>query len=165
MKKNSHNNIQKHITERKLLSWLLVVVLFVLLYFTATLNGYVTIGSNSVGNNAFLFYLNSFIGIIGMILLSVQLSVLQAHTAFFQRIMNYLKWFGRNSFYAMATHFPIKELVGRFIDKLFCCDVHTDIKYAALTFIITLIINSLVVWMCCVIKSKWNKRSQRLTSV
>jgi hypothetical protein len=113
-----------------------------------------------VGNNIALFYLNSYIGIVIMLAVCIYLSTKKINTKQGGVILSYIKWFGQNSFYAMATHFPIKEALGRIVNKVFNCDVHSDIKYAALVFILTLIIDSIVVWGCCWIKGKWSKIKQ-----
>ena len=94
-----------------------------------------------------------------MLILCICLSTLNIHSLIGLKVMSYIKWFGQNSFYVMATHFPIKEALGRLVNKIFDCDVHTDIKYASLVFVMTLLIDSFVVWGCCWIKEKWNRKN------
>lgn len=155
-----HNELQSIVNSKKVLCVGGIILLMVLLYFSSVYNGYVTIGSNKIGNNIALFYLNSYVGIFIMIVFCICLGNTKFNTNG-GIMLSYLKWFGQNSFYAMATHFPIKEALGRIVNKVFYCDVHYDIKYAALVFILTLIIDSIVVWGCCWIKDKWNKRTQK----
>ncbi len=155
----SHERLQQVIQNRAVFGWSVIVILIILLYFSSICNGYVTIGSNKLGKSIALFYLNSYVGIVTMILFSVYLSGMK-FTGYAQKVKSFIKWFGQNSFYAMATHFPIKELLGRLVDKIFHCNVHTDIEYATLVFIITLIMDSFVVWGCCLIKQKWNIRKK-----
>lgn len=143
---------QRIINNNKSICFFVILLLTTILYFSSVFNGYVSIGSNRLGNNISLFFLNSYIGIAVLLLLCIILSDINPKSFLGQQIQSYIKWFGRNSFYVMATHFPIKEALGRFVDKLFHCSVHSDMKYAALVFIITLLIDSLVVLGCCYVK-------------
>lgn len=75
-----------------------------------------------------------------------------------------LKWFGQNSFYVMATHFPIKEALSRIIDKLLNCNVRSDVKPALLVFVLTLVADTLVVWFICWLKKKFNSKKNEQRS-
>lgn len=157
----SHAELQNIINGKKAFAWFVIIALTIVLYFSSVYNGYVTIGSNKVGNNIAFFYLNSYIGIVIMLVFCICLSNRKLNTKLGGVILSYIKWFGQNSFYAMATHFPIKEALGRIVNKVFSCDVHSDIKYAVIVFVLTLIIDSIVVWGCCWIKEKWNIITQK----
>ena len=73
------------------------------------------------------------------------------------RIMNYVKWFGRNSFYVMATHFPVKEAFIRLLSSVLHTNrvvVVSDMKYSFIVFILTLLVDSVVVLVVCKLKEK-----------
>lgn len=158
----SHEKLQTIVKHNSIVGWSMILLLTIVLYFSSVYNGYVSIGSNRLGNYVSLFYLNSYLGIVAFLMFSIYLSALNLQTRICRMMMNYIKWFGQNSFYVMATHFPIKEILGRTIDKLFDCNVHSDIGYASIVFIITLVIDTIVVWCCCTVKQKWNKRKQMI---
>ena len=154
-----HAELQNIINRKKVLAWFVIIALTIVLYFSSVYNGYVTIGSNKVGNNIALFYLNSYFGVIIMLAICVFMSNRRLNSKWGGAFI--YKWFGKNSFYVMATHFPIKEALGRMVNNVFSCDVHSDIKYAAIVFVLTLILDSTVVWGCCWIKDKWNRITQK----
>lgn len=133
------------------------ICLTIFLYFLSVENGYVTIGSNKLGDNTWLFYLNGFIGIAAMLIFSTLIAEKHFKSKAAINVMDYVKWFGRNSFYVMATHFPIKEIFGRIVNSVFHCDVHKDLDYALLVFVMTMIADSLVVWFVCWAKNKFSK--------
>ena len=157
IKKFGHQQLINCVNRNKGRYFAAGVALTILLYFLSVQNGYVTIGSNKLGNNTWLFYLNGFIGIASMLIFSLLIAEIQYMTKVAAEAMDYVKWFGRNSFYVMATHFPIKEIFGRLVNSVFHCDVHKDLDYAFLVFVMTMIADSIVVWLVCWTKNKCSK--------
>lgn len=150
--------MQAGILKNRSIAVVSILVLVVALYFLSVYNGYVTIGSNQLGENTWLFYLDGYIGIAAMLTLCILLADAHPKTKGAIHIMDYIKWFGQNSFYVMATHFPIKEVLSRIVDKLFSCNVRTDEKYGLIVFVLTMIADTFVVWLICVIKNKINEQ-------
>lgn len=152
--KLGHQQLINIVNNNKGLYFIVAVILSILLYFLSVQNGYVTIGSNKLGNSTWLFYLNGFIGIASMLIFCLLIAERQYKSKVTIKVMDYVKWFGRNSFYVMATHFPIKEIFSRIVNSIFHCDVHKDLDYALIVFVLTLIVDSIVVWMVCWLKQK-----------
>lgn len=72
-------------------------------------------------------------------------------------VMNYVKWFGRNSFYVMATHFPVKEAFIRLLGFVLHTNreaVVSNMKYSLIVIILTLLVDSVVVLVVCKLKEK-----------
>lgn len=145
IKKFGHQQLINSVIRDKGRYFAVGLTLTILLYFLSVQNGYVTIGSNKLGNNTWLFYLNGFIGIASMLIFSIFIAKRQYINKVSAGITDYVKWFGRNSFYVMATHFPIKEIFGRIVNSIFHCDVRKDLDYAFLVFMMTMIADSIVV--------------------
>ena len=71
--------------------------------------------------------------------------------------MSYIKWFGRNSFYVMATHFPVKEAFIRLLGSVLHVNreaIVSNMKYSLIVFILTLLVDSLVIFVVCKLKEK-----------
>lgn len=157
IKKFGHQQLIKYVINSKSLYLGVGIVLTISLYFLSVQNSYVTIGSNKLGDNTWLFYLNGFIGIVAMLIFSILIAETKFKSLLALKVMDYVKWFGKNSFYVMATHFPIKEIFGRLVNSSFRCDVHKDLDYALLVFVMTMIADSIVVWLICFVKNKFSK--------
>lgn len=155
IQKWNHKELQSGVLKNRTVAIVSVLSLSVMLYFLSVYNGYVTIGSNQLGESTWLFYLDGYIGIAATLILCIILADVKPKTNGCAHIMEYIKWFGQNSFYVMATHFPIKEVLSRIVDKLFNCNVRTDEKYGLIVFVMTLIADTFVVWLICLIKKKW----------
>ena len=126
---------------KKVASWLCIFILTVLLLILAPINGHVTLGSNSLGSNAFLFYVLGFFGIASTMLFSS--SIEQARLPFIPKITDFIRWIGKNSFYFMATHVPVKGVIIVVLSKITKCSdagISTNLLYSGIAFVITIII-------------------------
>lgn len=144
-----HSALNGAVSSRKWICTLVALGLFVGLWYTSGINGTVSVGSNELGNNSLLFYGNGFVGIVATIVFCIVISDIKARSFIGKHIMDYVKWFGQNSFYVMATHFPIKEAIIRVIGGLFHCGrsgVVSDVRLSLIAFVITLLVDSLVVY-------------------
>lgn len=103
--------IETNVLGKKALSIVTIIILTVVLVFTAHYNQHVSLGSDLMGKSPFLFYFNAFIGIITIGLFSILICSISSDNKVFKGIMDYHLWFGRNSFYIMATHVPIKGVI------------------------------------------------------
>jgi len=124
----------------------LVTVLLTVLYLIfVQMNGYISMGHNYLGNQAWLFFINAFIGSISIILLSLLLSSLLKR-GWLQHFTRYVRWLGRNSFNAMATHLPIRSC----LLVLFAIMLHTsagtdlcsNIRISLVVYMATLLVTS-----------------------
>lgn len=111
VKKFSLKGIEEKVLNAKQLSITTIVVLTVILVFTAHYNGHISLGSDLMGKTPLLFYFNAFIGIVTISLFAILVCAIDFKTKFAKAVMDYHLWFGRNSFYIMATHVPIKGVI------------------------------------------------------
>ncbi len=136
--------IPTDLTKRqKALGWALAVLSNVAAFFIAPLNGIVSISGNSLGRNTLLFYLIAFLGIAAFLVLSFVLD-----KAPLPRLQKGLIYMGRNSFYFMAVHVPIKGFLMAILAKLLnttASAMSHDYFYATFTFVLTLIVSSFTV--------------------
>lgn len=127
---------------KKVVSWGLVVILTAIVVIIAPLNGHISLGSNSLGNSTVVFYILSFCGIASTLLFSTLIDKLCS------RRLPILLWIGKNSFYFMATHVPIKGFIiiilAKFLNKT-TDFVSNNLIFSGISFIITLIISSIAV--------------------
>lgn len=105
-------------------------------------NGSVTLGHNKLGNNTIAFYFIAFCGIIATLFVSGYLEKINF------KIINILKWIGRNSFYFMAIHVPADGVVSTILSKILNVSssvMEQSLLYSTIIFIITLILCSIAV--------------------
>lgn len=143
--------VQEAIGSRKILSVLLMIVAFILVCFGANHNGQPSMGHANV-HNPVMFYLTAFIGIFGMIILSCLFSLSRFNV---NGCLNGLKWFGQNSFIAMAIHNPIKGFIIVALAYVFGCgrmDIMRNTPTALLAWVMCLLIT--VICMLFIVKFK-----------
>lgn len=101
-----HEKLVEWSKTHKLSGWSIVVIGFALTLIASKFNGSVSMGHANL-HNPLLFYPAAFVGLAAVIVLC-----LLAETSSWNqnngKIVRFLKWFGRNSFNAMAIHNPIK---------------------------------------------------------
>ena len=149
--------VQETVGSRKILSVLLMVVAFVLVYFGANLNGQPSMGHANV-HNPLLFYPTALVGVFGMLVLSSLFSLSKFNE---KGYFNGLKWFGRNSFIAMAIHNPIKGFIIVALAYAFGCgkmDIMRNTPTALLAWIIC--IAATVFCMYFIVKLKQRLRKE-----
>ena len=111
VKKYGLKGIETKVLGKKVLSIVMILILTTILVFTAHYNRHISLGSDMLGKSPFLFYFNAFIGIISIVLYSILVCSIPIKNKLFKSIMDYHLWFGRNSFYIMATHVPLKGVI------------------------------------------------------
>lgn len=125
-----------------------VAVSVILVVLIASKNGHVTMAQAKLGNPV-LFYTGAALGIVFVITLCCLLDRYRG------RILDFFRWFGRNSFYAMVVHVPIMVFMIRVVAKV-CgrdrADVRGDYCYTVPIFILTFLTTLLFVW--CLAKWK-----------
>ncbi len=131
-------------SKRKIgLGWAVALLGNLAVYFIAPLNGIVSISGNILGWNTLLFYCVAFLGTASFLALSFVLD-----KAPLSRLKKGLTYLGRNSFYFMAVHVPIKGFLMAILSKLFgttSAAMSVDYFYATLTFVLTLIVSAFTV--------------------
>lgn len=152
-----HHKLVDKISSYKVLSIISIIVLTIILLYSSIHNGAISVGSNELGNNTVLYYINALIGITTTLAFCILLSQIRTKTAMGNSVLNYIRWFGRNSFYVMATHFPVKEAFIRLLGFVLHTNreaVVSNMKYSLIVFILTLLVDSVVVLVVCKLKEK-----------
>lgn len=103
--------IEDKVLDNKKISIVTILGLTVILIFTSHYNGHISLGSDLLGKTPFLFYFNAFIGIVTIILYAILVCSVDYKSNFAKSVLAFHLWFGRNSFYIMATHVPIKGVI------------------------------------------------------
>ena len=107
----SLKQIEETIIEKKWLAIATILVLTPILVVSSYWNGHISLGSDLLGRSPVLFYVNAFIGIITVFLFSVLICGIKWDCKLWKWIMDFHLFFGRNSFYIMATHVPLKGVI------------------------------------------------------
>ena len=132
------------------------ILLTVVLCYLAIRYGAISMGHSQFGNE-YVFHLRAFIGCASTILFSLWLSCIDVA----KQVINYISWFGRNSFDVMATNNPIKGVVCTIIAVILHVKVNdasfTDIPHSMIAFAITMVIDSILVIYILRIKRIWKK--------
>ena len=156
VKKFSHKRIINIVDRHKLYSFILLLLSFVVVLFCSRYNGSISFGHSDLGRSVFVTYLGGFVGTLMFLIFCILLSLTSSNIKN-NLIMQKIKWFGRNSFDAMAIHNPIKGFVCVVVGIVFQCTSFTvchNSYYSLVAFIITLIVT--VIGMCII---EWFKRN------
>ena len=108
-------------------------------------NGVVSMGHSRIGDNHLMFYFAALVGITSMLLLCILLSNIKAGKNL-EKMFSSLRWFGKNSFNAMAIHNPIRSFVMVIVAMAFHTTdavVSKTTSLSLLSFVITLIVTVL----------------------
>lgn len=146
VKNISLKELEDKVTNHLIFSISTIVVLSVIVVFTAYWNGHVSIGSDLLGKSSLMFYANAIMGIITIVLFSIIISKINTNSKLFNTIMDFHYWFGRNSFYIMSTHIPIKGILIVIMATLTHKSnsfIVNDYLYAAIVFAATCALSSL----------------------
>lgn len=146
---------------KKAVAWLGVVIITAVVVIAAPMNGRVSIGSNHLGDNVFLFYVIGFLGVASTVLFATLISETKCHVG--QKISAYLRWIGRNSFYFMVTHVPIKGIVIVVLSKLLrvtTVQVSETMAYSGIAFVISMVATSVAVVVINQIMTLLNGKSK-----
>lgn len=105
--KVTHEAFLQKVNNNVLGSAVLLLVLLAIVVWGANYNGAVSMGSNNFGRGPLLFYCLAICGIFFVLILSALI------VRFFDKTKGYklVRWFGRNSFDAMAIHNPLKGII------------------------------------------------------
>ena len=118
------NLLARHLQLRKLAAqasrhpaalWGVTLVSGFLLCRGGVANGSVSMAQGHLGENALLFYLIAFCGILFMLSLCVALEGTMGRHGALDRVLNGLGWLGRNSFYMMVLHIPVMLVCVRIV--------------------------------------------------
>lgn len=163
VKKLSHEKIVQSVDNHLLIYVVVTVLLTVFLVINVQNNGYISMGHNCLGDRTWLFYLNAFIGTVSTILFSLILSSLLSK-GILKRTITYIRWLGNNSFYAMASHLPLKAALltipARMLHTNTGSGLCSNIWISLVAFIATLLVTSIVIQLINKGKELFAKRKQ-----
>ena len=145
-----HQALVDFVNKRCLFSIIAVVLFTVLLFIGANYNGHVSLGSNRLGKNVFLFYAVAMCGTISTITFSILL-VKKKKKKYLYKEISFVQWIGCNSFYFMATHVPVKGFVTVIVAKYFKLEsyrlVQVNMWYSLISFVISIAVTAFVVYL------------------
>ena len=144
IKKWSHRQIMDGVTGAKVRSWLLVTAGMCATAWLAHYEGAMSMGHANLGKNPLVFYVTAFIGIASSLVLCILLADIDWR-GIWKRLAEGIKWFGRNSFDAMAIHNPIRAFIIVIVARLFATNsdaVSASNGLSLISFITTLIVTS-----------------------
>lgn len=136
--------------KRKPLVAVIALCCLVLLCCGAMYNEHVSMGSTNLGKNPLIFYLTAVCGVCVFIILCINLLCICEGSKICGFLLTFMKWFGRNSFDAMAIHNPIKGFVVVVVASLSGVttqNVSSDYSYSLIAFVITLFVTSIAMWL------------------
>lgn len=138
----SHRGIMDMVNSHKVVAIVLAVIFAYVVYAGSQYNGSISFGHANLGKNVFVAYgcglAGTLMWLIGCILLA-DTSVNKAKV----KLLEQTKWFGRNSFNAMAIHNPIKGFVCVIVGIVLHCDsaaVSANSYYSFIAFLLTLMV-------------------------
>ena len=167
VKNISLKEIETKVVNHRVITIFTIVVVSVVVVFTAYFNGHISIGSDRLGKSSLLFFLNAWLGITTIMLFSIIVSSIRTNCIIFNKIMKYCYWFGRNSFYIMSTHVPIKGILIILFANLIHCSasfIVNDYFGAAVIFGITCLLSSLAAVVVTAMKKNDEKILKRIMS-
>lgn len=142
VKAKSHQGIMEIVNNHKIAAIVLASVLACIVYIGSQYNGSISFGHAYLGKNVFIAYgcglAGTLMWLIGCILLADS-NINKAGL----RLLEWIKWFGRNSFNAMAIHNPIKGFVCVIVGVALHCGssaVSANSYYSFIAFLLTLVV-------------------------
>lgn len=143
VKNFSHEKIvTKTMNNRKAVFTLWIVLSLLLVGLTINL-GECSMGSSSYNCSGIIFILRAFVGCMAMILFSLLLSVILKNFHIYQKVMDGIKWLGKNSLDVMCTHIPIKGVIIIIVAALLHVTkdtVSSSLPMSSLVFVITMMV-------------------------
>lgn len=125
-----------------------IIVCSVLFVGGALWNGHITLGSNNLGKSTIVLYVVGLLGSIGALLICTGVDNSKISLAVITK--RWLSWIGKNSFYFMAVHVPIKGVIKVLLAKLIGTSssvISESLLFGFLTFIPSFIVTAITVAM------------------
>lgn len=156
-KKQSLQNIETKVLSKKWLAIVAIIIVTPILVLSSHWNGHVSLGSDLLGESPLFFYINAFIGITSVFLFSILLCSIPFKSTLAKVGMNFHLYIGRNSFYIMATHVPIKGFLIVMLGKL----INESRQFVVNDYICCAIVFSLTCLICAVLSVYINKQKKK----
>jgi len=149
----------------KITTLTIALLLTALLQWCACKWGPISMGHSNFGN-LWVFHFRGLLGSFSTLLFSMFLASVLSYSSVIDKIINYIKWIGKNSLDVMAINNPIKGVVCTFLALLLHIEIEdasfSDILPALLAFVITMIACTILVWIIVYVRNKgWFSLSRR----
>lgn len=162
VKAKTRQGIMNMVNIHKITTIVLAAVFAYVVYVGSQYNGSISFGHADIGKNVFVTYgcglAGTLMWLIGCILL-VDTKINKAGV----KLLEWIKWFGRNSFNAMAIHNPIKGFVCVVVGVALHCGsatVSANSYYSFLAFLLTLVVTVIGMVFINWFKSKISRKEK-----
>lgn len=162
VKAKTRQGIMNMVNIRKITTIVLAAVFAYVAYVGSQYNGSISFGHADLGKNVFVTYgcglAGTLMWLIGCILLA-DTKINKAGV----KLLEWTKWFGRNSFNAMAIHNPIKGFVCVVVGVALHCGsaaVSANSYYSFLAFLLTLVVTVIGMVFINWFKSKISRKEK-----
>lgn len=148
-----HQEFERIINKKRWVSFVVMLVLFIVVYYGGLYNGKVSMGHASI-HNPFIFYPVAYLGLFAFIAMCSLMAQSKINDC---KWMNGVKWFGQNSFIAMVIHNPIKGFIIVALASVFGMEKMAVMRgtwTAVMALLITLIATSIIMFLIVRIKNK-----------
>ena len=153
----SLKELEEKIVSKKWWATVAILVLTPILVVSAYWNGHVSLGSDLMGRSPLLFYINAFIGITTVFLFSVLICSIKCENVIWRKVMDFHLYFGKNSFYIMATHVPFKGVLMAAIAAV----THKSIPFVANDYLLAAITFAVTCAVCTILAYYIGKQKER----
>lgn len=162
VKAKTRQGIMNMVNIHKITTIVLAAVFAYVVYVGSQYNGSISFGHEDIGKNVFVTYgcglAGTLMWLIGCILLA-DTKINKAGV----KLLEWTKWFGRNSFNAMAIHNPIKGFVCVVVGVALHCGsatVSANSYYSFLAFLLTLVVTVIGMVFINWFKSKISRKEK-----
>lgn len=155
-----HARLCRLVSDNKVFAFVLMISFGIIVYVGSGYNGSISFGHADMGRNVFVTYICAFLGVVMMLVGCILLDGKYINQTII-KIKSGIKWFGQNSFYAMAIHKPLLGFVLIFVDAIFRCgryNVSGSTKYSLVAFLFTLLLTIIGIIIINIIAKKCQKK-------
>ncbi len=143
--------------QSKLATLAVALVLTAVLQWAACKWGPISMGHSNFGNE-WVFHIRGLIGSFSTLFFSMFLASILTMSVWIDKVINYVKWVGKNSLDFMAINNPIKGIVCTVLAAILNIETDdasfADIPPALLAFLITMVGSTILVWMILYVRNK-----------
>lgn len=162
VKAKTHQGIMNMVNSHKITTIVLIAVFAYIVYVGSQYNGSISFGHADLGKNVFVTYGCGLAGILMWLIGCILLADTKINKAGV-KLLEWTKWFGRNSFNAMAIHNPIKGFVCVVVGIALHCGsaaVSANIYYSFIAFLLTLVVTVIGMVFINWFKSKISRKEK-----
>ena len=162
VKAKTHQGIMNMVNSHKITTIVLIAVLAYVVYVGSRYNGSISFGHADLGKNVFVTYGCGLSGTLMCLIGCILLADTKINKAG-ARWLEWIKWFGRNSFNAMAIHNPIKGFICVVVGIALHCGsatVSANSYYSFIAFLLTLVVTVIGMVFINWIKSKISRKDR-----